>query len=176
MDIMELGAIGELVGGIAVIGSLIFVGLQVRQSNEMAKAEVMRAYIHAYNDQILSPIADPDRVQLYRDGLNNFDALDRNSQAAFHSQLVKIFLLGQTNFLLQRQGMVPEAMTHGVQRMDASMIKIPALAHWWELTRGVLVPEYVDHLEGLRDSLGDPAMIDALPWYGPDEPSSAEDA
>ena len=26
MNIMELGAIGELVGGVAVIGSLIFVG------------------------------------------------------------------------------------------------------------------------------------------------------
>ncbi len=32
MDIMELGAIGELVGGVAVIGSLLYVGLQVRQS------------------------------------------------------------------------------------------------------------------------------------------------
>ncbi len=32
MDIMELGANGELVGGLAVIGSLIYVGLQVRQN------------------------------------------------------------------------------------------------------------------------------------------------
>jgi hypothetical protein len=29
MDIMELGAIGELVGGVAVIASPVFVGLQV---------------------------------------------------------------------------------------------------------------------------------------------------
>ena len=32
MDIMELGAIGELVGGVAVVASLIFVGVQVRQN------------------------------------------------------------------------------------------------------------------------------------------------
>ena len=37
MDIMELGAIGELVGGIAVIASLVFVGLQVRHSNRLAQ-------------------------------------------------------------------------------------------------------------------------------------------
>ncbi len=30
MDIMEFGAIGEMVGGVAVIGSLIYVGLQRR--------------------------------------------------------------------------------------------------------------------------------------------------
>ena len=33
MNIMELGAIGELVGGVAVIASLIYVGAQVRQGN-----------------------------------------------------------------------------------------------------------------------------------------------
>jgi len=32
MDIIELGAIGELVGGVAVSGSLIFVGSQARAS------------------------------------------------------------------------------------------------------------------------------------------------
>ncbi len=32
MDIMELGAIGELVEGVAVIGSLVYLSLQVRQS------------------------------------------------------------------------------------------------------------------------------------------------
>jgi len=36
MDIIELGAIGELVGGVAVIASLVFVGLQVRQGNSLA--------------------------------------------------------------------------------------------------------------------------------------------
>ena len=37
MDIMELGAIGELVGGVAVVASLVFVGFQVRQGNGLAK-------------------------------------------------------------------------------------------------------------------------------------------
>ena len=37
MDIMELGAIGELLGGVAVIASLVFVGVQVRHSNRLAQ-------------------------------------------------------------------------------------------------------------------------------------------
>ena len=39
MDIMALGAIGELVGGVAVIGSLLFVGIQLRHSNHLARAD-----------------------------------------------------------------------------------------------------------------------------------------
>ena len=37
MNIMELGAIGELVGGVAVVGSLIYLALQVRQSTVLLK-------------------------------------------------------------------------------------------------------------------------------------------
>ena len=37
MDIMELGAIGELVGGVAVIATLIYLAIQVRQSNNLAR-------------------------------------------------------------------------------------------------------------------------------------------
>ena len=42
MDIMELGAVGELVGGVAVIASLLFVGLQVRQSNQQSREAATR--------------------------------------------------------------------------------------------------------------------------------------
>ena len=36
MDLMELGAIGELVGGVAVIATIAFLGVQVRQGNRLA--------------------------------------------------------------------------------------------------------------------------------------------
>ncbi len=39
MDIMELGAIGELVGGVAVIASLVYVGLQVRQNTRQLQSQ-----------------------------------------------------------------------------------------------------------------------------------------
>ena len=43
MDIMELGAIGELVGGVAVIASLIYVGLQLRQNTSATRAASLAA-------------------------------------------------------------------------------------------------------------------------------------
>ena len=41
MNIMELGAIGELVGGIAVIASLVYVGLQIRHNTRVNRAQVV---------------------------------------------------------------------------------------------------------------------------------------
>ena len=45
MNIMELGAVSERVGGVAVIASLIYVGLQVKQSNRLSAAETVRSFL-----------------------------------------------------------------------------------------------------------------------------------
>ena len=37
MDIMELGAIGELVGGVAVLVTLVYLALQIRQNTSQVR-------------------------------------------------------------------------------------------------------------------------------------------
>ncbi len=83
MNIMELGAIGELVGGVAVIASLIYVGLQVRQNTQVARVQTLstrfsfqagadallaedgaEAIAKAYEQAELSP-AEIQRIAIY---------------------------------------------------------------------------------------------------------------
>ena len=63
MDIMELGAIGELVGGVAVIASLVYVGLQVRQSNALVSAQVHQEASRR-SSELSFFLSEPDRVAL----------------------------------------------------------------------------------------------------------------
>ena len=60
MGIMELGAIGELVGAVAVIGSLIFVGAQLRQPGGQDSWQRQRSHMTssfvAYADQYLATL------------------------------------------------------------------------------------------------------------------------
>ena len=39
MTIAELGAIGELVSGVAVLATLVYLAIQVRQGNHVERAE-----------------------------------------------------------------------------------------------------------------------------------------
>ena len=48
MDIMELGAIGELVGGVAVIATLVYLAIQVRQSNANTRAGARQELIQTW--------------------------------------------------------------------------------------------------------------------------------
>ena len=58
-----LGAIGDLIGGIAVIGSLVFVGLQVRQSNKISKSESLRGLVAAETNELFLWMSDPERAR-----------------------------------------------------------------------------------------------------------------
>ena len=52
MSIIELGAIGEFVGSIAVVVSLIFVGLQLRSNTRATQAATKRHSIEQFNETI----------------------------------------------------------------------------------------------------------------------------
>ncbi len=61
MDIMELGAIGELVGGVAVIATLIYLTVQIRH----ARHEVSLAGIQARattSNSVLRPIVESEEL------------------------------------------------------------------------------------------------------------------
>jgi len=62
MDLMELGAIGELVGGMAVVGSLIFVGLQVRYNTAAIRASSAQAFADSINGVNLVAAGEQPRV------------------------------------------------------------------------------------------------------------------
>ena len=44
MDIMELGAIGELVGGVAVVATLVYLAVQIRQGNRAGRRKAYRTH------------------------------------------------------------------------------------------------------------------------------------
>ena len=56
MTIMELGALGEFVASLGVIGSLIFVGLQMRQNTATLSTSVSTIWMDKYM-QFGEPVA-----------------------------------------------------------------------------------------------------------------------
>ena len=59
ITLAELGAIGELLGGLAVIISLVYVGLQIRQSADASRAATSQAFAKQYSD-LNKLIANPE--------------------------------------------------------------------------------------------------------------------
>ena len=59
MTLLEWGALGELIGGIAIIVSLIYVGRQLKQSNSMARSGVRQEISCEFNFWATSVTCSP---------------------------------------------------------------------------------------------------------------------
>ena len=88
MNIMELGAIGELVGAIAVIGSLLYLALQVRQGTEQARqtnlierGRANREMQRGVNEIYLGAL-DSEIQRIYSAALTNFTSISNHDKKA----------------------------------------------------------------------------------------------
>lgn len=60
MTLFEWGALGELVGGVAIIVSLIYVGLQIKQNTNALKLNTAHNTVEELADLLLNPAQHAD--------------------------------------------------------------------------------------------------------------------
>ncbi len=169
MDIMELGAIGELVGGVAVIASLVFVGLQVRSNTRTAVAASQNAWVADYNSMLMAIRGDPEWMRTFRRGANDFSSLSHNDQALLHVFLGAHLLSGQNVFEAVRKGQFDPETADGFIKFCAAIIKSPGLAQWWSSGRAFSNPRFVAHLEAVAQAEDILPLHELLPWYALEE-------
>ena len=175
MDIMALGAIGELVGGVAVIASLIYVGRQVRQSadqtqqrNAIERAQAGREITRAYDSFALA-FSGAEEMRMLRTGMSDFDSLDPNDQARLHLLLSMRVSHAASIQLAAKEGLVDEGFARAWVRALAAWVATPGLQSWWDRARQVYHEDIVADIEALLT--GSPPIspaTDSQTWFGPD--------
>ena len=164
MDIMELGAIGELVGGMAVIASLIYVGLQVRQSNAINRAESIRSFVRDYNT-FLYKILENDDVM--RRATVDFEGMSGSDQTKAHLLFLSQFMLGLGDSIASPDR--SDTFATWIDNVVAMGLK--TAPSWWSRFKGTpesLVPDYVARVEALAPEL--PSLHQSMPWFDPSYP------
>ncbi len=159
MDIMELGAIGELVGGVAVIASLIYVGLQVRQSNAINRAESVRSFVRDYNAYLYKIL---DNESVFRGGTADFDALSSADQTKLHLLLLSQFMLGLGDSVASPNR--ADAFSTFIDNSVAMGVSV--FPQWWSRFKGMpegLAPDYAAHIEALAPDA--PSVRETMPWF-----------
>ena len=107
MSLSDLASLGSFVSGFAVLISLIYLALQVRQAEKNQRALVQQARATRFAD-ILLRLAEPDMAAVYAKGLQGEDlsAVElqqfRNSTRALLTHAEDAFLQHQERLLVGR--------------------------------------------------------------------------
>ena len=147
MTLSELGSLGELVGGIAVIGSLIYLATQVRQATQWQRIESFQGALGRVNDWHRSIATNGDVARIYLDGCADFNSLDPAERARFHSLLVEMLIVCE---MMYRMGgtFLDTPTLSARDRSISNLFEHAGIKIWWQNQgRSVFAEDFRDYVE-----------------------------
>jgi hypothetical protein len=162
MDLEALGAWGEFLGGIAgviaavgVMGSLIFVGIQLRQQN----VEARRAATHGVSKEFRNIseliIADPSLVAVFLEVLRNgFDELDETSGMRAQLLFQSLMRFYEDAFVSHEAGRLDGALLRSLERALKGTIASIGFRQYWESRSIWYTDSFIAYIENLMGETG----------------------
>ncbi len=161
MNIMELGAIGELVGGAAVLATLVYLAMQVRQGTQVARAQVQQETSRMSTELFLN--ADRETLDLFARAANDPKGISESDLRYARGQFVAVVNYYETLFYAWHRGDVETDLWESRRfRMGGFIGSLRELC--WEPTKGYFGKRFQEFVDG--DLLSNLPDVDS-PWlYG----------
>jgi len=103
MTLQDWGALGEVIGGLAIIVSLIYVGLQVRHGTHATRAATAQAFTDQYIS-VLPPLRDLEFAEIYWRGLRGLDNLQGSEKVVFMSFIATFLRIFEVFYFQEKDG------------------------------------------------------------------------
>lgn len=85
MTVVELGALGEFVGAFAMVATLIYLAVQIRQNTQTVQAAAVDASVGRINEVRKSLYEDAELSRIYLEGNAEPDALDDECRVRYRT-------------------------------------------------------------------------------------------
>jgi len=178
MTIEELGSIGELVGAIATVATLIYLAIQIRSNSRITRSAALQATLDGGRDHTIAPILNnPELVGLYRRGMTSLEYLDADEQARFTWFLCESVLQMQNIMHLHEEGILATIEYDAWMAYTASIITTPGAREVWPQVAAIVSPAIADVLLAYLEANPDqPSLLELMPVMkvseGPDNVSA----
>ncbi len=148
MDWEALGAFAELVGAVGVIGSLLYLAVQVRTSNRAAAVQAKLESTRLLNDFMDLLIEHPELDQLMRKGRKGLDALSPDEYQQFSNMSLKAFWFFSAGHFQFRRHTLTASDWHEVRAVVVYWLRSQGCRDWWaKLGRSMYGDEFVAYVE-----------------------------
>ena len=137
-----LGNLGDFVGGIAVVITLIYLAVQIRLNTRSTRTQSWQAAVASVSDWSREVGMDPESVRIIQLGSADFDALSEIESAQFNL-LMNSFLRNCENIHYQfTNGAIDESTWSGWAQRTMSVLEPPGAQAWWRITCDAYSPEF----------------------------------
>ena len=144
-----IGAIGEIVGALAVVVSLVYLAIQIKAQNNESKAATVQHALDGYASAI-SRLQDPDLAEIWIAGIEDFDSLSDAQRLRFTMYLTAALRMVENAYYQWQNQRLDDETWRALSAIVKDVKSTYAFSEIFEERRHqfrIEFAEYVDQLE-----------------------------
>ena len=149
MTIQDWGALGEMIGGLGIIVSLIYVGLQIKQNTKATQVAASQAFVDSHGAVVLPVAYNKEFRDIYWRGLSGLSNLQGNELAAFSAWTVQAFRAWESFYYQWQAGAFDDHLWSGFKMQFCALLGQSGIREMWKMRQthfSVEFQEYVDQI------------------------------
>jgi hypothetical protein len=148
MSLSDLAALGSFVGGLAVVVSFLFLGLQIRQANRNQRSLIQQG--RANNEvELMLRLTDPGLHESMMRGRAGDLSMSPAQVDAFVRAWIATFILWEDGFLQHRAGTIDPASFTSSAANHRVYLSYAGCRAAWKTVRGQFTGAFRDYLDGV---------------------------
>lgn len=146
MKLEKLALIAEIIGGVAVVVSLLYVGIGIRQNTD-AIMVANHQNILAMDIEKNSWLRDPNFAELYDSALSDEEELSGPRKWQFRAFVADLVNIWENIYITHQKGLIDTAIWEGYDSFYGSQIRLPAYRRIWEEGRDGWSGDFAKHVD-----------------------------
>ncbi len=144
-----IGAIGEIVGAFAVVITLLYLAISIRQNSKSISISALRDATALWNQWSEMLASSTDLAEIVARGNLEYTSLSE-SEALRYGAYIQLFFDNAENYriLVIEHNLDKDLET--LVSITGRRISIPGYASWWELNTADYNEDFVSWIEGIR--------------------------
>lgn len=170
------GAIAEMLGGVAVIASLIFVGFQLRQQSNIERAKAQRELLLQIREWVSMPSRDQDYFDAIRRCLDDFDNADNWSRQRFWDWATNVLLVFESVLYMKEDDFIHDGSYVRFEQLVLTILRTRGGSQWWTYVYNAIGTDVGEHINRRIKEVGDtvPPWNELLPHFKVDSALRAQ--
>jgi hypothetical protein len=143
-----IGAVGEVVGAIAVVATLFYLAFQIRQNTRMSRAAMTKDLLLASRSAIMD-LASNDRLAEIWAEIRDFGDADAARRYTFYQSFFRLYEL---QFNLSNQGLLDRSIARSYELVVRMFTQTKHFDQYWSAGRDQFHEDFADYVDSQREA------------------------
>lgn len=150
LRLSDVASIAEIVGAVAVVVSLVYVGTQVRDTTRAVRSAAINDANIALQSWYTMLSSNPGAIGTWLDGTLSQQPLSRDEEFRYMMTMQSVMYAFQNIFLLHEEGSLDSDVTTSLAAGIQAIRRTPGFHRYWSQRRGYFYPEFAAFIDKIQ--------------------------